>query len=131
MERADDAVTLYTTAIGQSQTAFGARLYAVAYHELAAAMHAAYALEDEDLLSAVGEVAQQQCAWLNAHEPEQEVDPDTTWSSGRHGRSVSQGLWRRIEREARMLQGVLRQRRRFQQMQQVHEKDDAPVERVI
>jgi predicted membrane-bound spermidine synthase len=64
--------TLYNQLLGLSREAFAAGLYNAAYHALAAAMHCARVLPDDDALEAVAALAQQQLAAIDQHAPNYE-----------------------------------------------------------
>lgn len=111
MDTIDDAARLYEAAMTLSQSAFATRHYAVAYHELAAALHAAADLGDDARLAEVEGVAEEQGAWLDDFEPEHLLS--TRSATRRHSHNV----WALLQREAQARRQMLEQRRQLQHMQ--------------
>ncbi len=66
------AQDLYEQLMAVNQAAFAARLFNVAYHALAAALHCARQLPDDQSLHAVERVAREQLAWIDQNAPEYE-----------------------------------------------------------
>lgn len=109
MGMVNDAAALYDGAMTLSRAAFAGRHYAVAYHELAAALHAAYDLGDDARLSAVGEVAVEQGMWLDDHEPDHELSAQSAASRG------TLSLWATLGQEVQTRRRMLVQHRLIQQ----------------
>jgi hypothetical protein len=103
MDPIEDEAALYATALSLSQAAFARRRYAVAYHGLAAAMHAAYDLGDETRLNAVAAVGRQQARWIDEHDPDNELSPRSALNRG--STSLWTSLQREVETRRQMLQG--------------------------
>jgi hypothetical protein len=107
----DDAEMLFATALNLSRTAFAGQHYAVAYYALAAALHAANDLGNDQYLVEVGEAAGEQNQWLNDHDPDHELAEYSAASRG------SKGLWTTLQREVVARRRMLAQRRLIQKMQ--------------
>lgn len=112
MGTVEDVTALYETAMNLSRAAFAGRHYAVAYHGLAAAMHAAYDLDDADRLAAVGEASREQDTWINDHDPEHELSARSATSRNMHS------LWAMLQQEVHTRQQMLQQRRLIRQSDQ-------------
>lgn len=106
----DDTAALYDAAMTLSRTAFAGRHYAVAYHSLAAALHAAYDLGDDERLAAVGEVCQEQQMWLDDREPQHELSSQSAIRRGTHS------LWATLRQDVQRRRQMLEHHRRMQQM---------------
>lgn len=63
---------LYDRLMAVNQEGFDARLYDVAYHALASAMHAALFLESDEPLRAVAKRARDQGLWIDLNDPQYE-----------------------------------------------------------
>jgi hypothetical protein len=111
MDTNENEAAIYATAMSLSQAAFAKRHYAVAYHGLAAAMHAAYDLGDESRLNAVASVGQQQARWLDEHDPNNELSPRAALSRG------STSLWTSLQREVETRRQMLQSQRLLKQSQ--------------
>jgi hypothetical protein len=106
----DEAAALYEAAMTLSRRALAGRHYAVAYHELAAALHAAFDLSDDERLKAVDEECVEQTMWLNDHDPDHELSARS--AAGRGTRS----LWEMLREDAQRRRQILDRYRRLQQM---------------
>jgi len=109
MGTVDDAATLYETALSLSRAAFAGRHYAMAYHALAGAMHAAFDHGDDERLVAVGNVAHEQGSWLDKHDPGNELSSRSAATRG------SQSLWSSLQREVETRRQMLQGRRLLDQ----------------
>lgn len=105
MGTTDNEAAIYATAMSLSRAAVAKRHYAVAYHGLAAAMHAAYDLGDESRLNAVENVGQQQARWLDEHDPNNELSPRAAHNRG------STSLWTSLQREVETRRQMLQSHR--------------------
>ncbi len=102
---------LYNDALRLSRRAMDGGQYAVAYHALAAAMHAAITLGDAVRLSEVVNVAEEQRTWIATHAPGHELSDES--ARARNSRS----LWESLERESSTRISMFRQR---QLMERLH-----------
>jgi hypothetical protein len=101
---------LFQRLMGINQEAFACEEYDVAYHALAAALHCAQSLKDEQRLGDVGRAANEQLAWIDSYHPEYRY---STQSSSRRGNlNVYSNIVRQakaigliIEREAKRQHG--------------------------
>jgi len=73
---------LYSNLIQINQETFAGAEYDVAYHALSAAAHCAASLKEIKYLSQVEQLAVQQLAWIDAHDPEYE---HSTQSASKRG----------------------------------------------
>ncbi len=103
MDADENEAGLYASAMSLNQTAFSGRHYAVAYHRLATAMHAAYDLGDKTRLLAVATMSQEQARWLDEHDPNNELSPRSAVTRG--STSLWTSLQREVETRRQMLQG--------------------------
>lgn len=101
----EDAVGLYDTAMTLSRTAFAGGHYGVAYHALAAALHAAYDLGDDARLATVGEVGEEQRQWLDEH------DPDNALAARAAATRGSADVWATLRLEVQTRRRMLEHRR--------------------
>jgi hypothetical protein len=109
MDTRDNLTALYTTAVRLSLDAFAAGHYAMAYHALAAAMHGAFDLGDEQRLDAVTALAQEQNAWLAQHAPHHELSAQAALTRG------SNNLWSSLQREVETRRHLLHTQQRLRQ----------------
>ena len=109
MGKVDFANTLYDTAMSMSRAAFAGRHYAVAYHALAAALHAAFDLGDDSRLAEVGQLAGEQDAQLARRDPAHELSAPSAAARG------ARSLWATLAEDAQRRRGILGQQRRLMQ----------------
>jgi hypothetical protein len=98
-----DLTSPYARLLAASQEACAAGQYAVAYHALATAMHAAVGLADPARLAEVEALAGGQMVWIDAHAP---ADPLSMASAARRG---TPALWTTPAKQA----GVYRRQVEF------------------
>ena len=106
----EGGAAVFDAAMTLSRSAFAGRHYAVAYHALAAALHAAYDLGDDERLVAVGEVCQEQQMWLDDREPQHELSSESAIRRGTHS------LWATLRQDVQRRRQMLEHHRRMQQM---------------
>lgn len=105
----EDAAALYDGAMSLSRKAFAGRHYAVAYHELAAALHAAFDLGDDERLNAVEDECREQAMWLSDHDPNHELSAQSAAGRG------TPSLWAMLREDAQRRRQILALHRRIQQ----------------
>lgn len=101
----DYASALYDAAVTLSRAAFAIGHYAAAYHALASAMHTAFDQGDELRLAAVGQLADEQGAWLDEHDPAHELSASSAMARG------SRSLWATLADDAFRRRQLLERRR--------------------
>jgi len=78
--------TLLDRLLDANRDAFEAAQYEVAFHALAAALHAADDLKDLATLRHVQRTARDQGAWIDAHAPEHRLSPQSAEARRTHTR---------------------------------------------
>ena len=106
----EEAVALYEAAMSLSRRALAGRHYAVAYHELAAGLHAAFDLGDDERLRAVEDECQEQQMWLNGHDPRHELSGESAANRG------TRSLWEMLREDAERRRQILDRKWRIQHM---------------
>lgn len=74
---------LYSALLAINRRAFARAAYEVAYHALAAALHAACDDADRERISDVRLIASRQGAWIDAHRPEHRLSSNSAKARGR------------------------------------------------
>jgi hypothetical protein len=108
MGSANDFAQVYDEILGLSREAFAERHYVVAFHLLAAALHAAYDLDDETRLGTVGALIREQRGWLGMHEQLRDLHELAAPSASGSG---TRSLWDVLDEEEQTRQRMLVQRR--------------------
>ena len=86
---------LYQRLMSINQEAFAGEYYNIAYHALAAALHYAQSLNNEQSLSKVERVAEEQLRWIDLHHPEYRYS--TQSSSNRGHPNIYANLIRQVK----------------------------------
>jgi hypothetical protein len=93
---------VYSSLIQINQKSFASAEYDVAYHALSGALHCAASLKDIKYLSQVEQLAGQQLAWIDAHDPE--YDHSTHSASKRGHVSIYKNLAKMANARALIIQ---------------------------